>query len=228
MKLSKREIKEILNAFLLKIHVLPFISALRIVKKMEIDLGHFKSVLRWESIDEHGQPVPWLTYPAIEYIKSLDTSNMKVFEYGSGNSTLFWPERAKAVVAIEHDQSWFEQLKHKLSKSNNVTLKYIVGSNHYPTEINKYKYKFDLIIIDGLFRKKCAKQALDKLSDNGLIILDNSDRTPDICLLFRRRGLTQIDFTGFGPINPYIWTTSLFLSKNFSPIYKIRKHIRHY
>lgn len=148
---------------------------------------------------------------------------MKVFEYGSGNSTLYWSKKAKLVMAVEHDNSWFKTINYKLRKRINAALIYIKDLNEYVGQISKYKYKFDIIVIDGLFRKECAMAALDKLSDSGVIILDNSELNRDVCLYFRQHGLIQIDFFGFGPINPYSWCTSIFLSKNFRPVFNAKK-----
>src|SRR5688572_10403591 len=50
-----------------------------------------------------GQPIPWYTYPAIEFIRQLDFSQSTVFEYGSGNSTMFWAASAARVISVEED-----------------------------------------------------------------------------------------------------------------------------
>jgi hypothetical protein len=34
--------------------------------------------------------------------------------------------------------------------------------------------------------------------------------------MLREMNLAQIDFNGFGPINAYAWTTSLFLPRDFA------------
>lgn len=38
-------------------------------------------------------------------------SDARVFEYGSGNSTLWWQAHAGEVVSVEHDRPWFEHAK---------------------------------------------------------------------------------------------------------------------
>ena len=50
--------------------------------------GQFETMKKWSCLDREGRPIPWYTYPAIEYLASLDLSGMKVLEYGSGNSSL--------------------------------------------------------------------------------------------------------------------------------------------
>ena len=44
--------------------------------------GWFRSVREMVSIGRDGEPLPWITYPAIEFIGSRISSEMKVFEFG--------------------------------------------------------------------------------------------------------------------------------------------------
>src|SRR5688500_6442274 len=48
------------------------------------DYAHLSSVQRQAAVDAKCNPVPWYTYPAIEYLKQLDFKDSTVFEYGSG------------------------------------------------------------------------------------------------------------------------------------------------
>jgi hypothetical protein len=60
-----------------------------------------------------------------------------------------------------------------------------------------------------------------------MIILDNSDWYKETSKYLRDElDLIEVDFHGFGPINNYTWTTSIFLSRNFSfkPINNIQPH----
>ena len=55
--------------------------------------------------------------------------------------------------------------------------------------------------------------AAEYVSEDGIIVLDNSDRWQYNDLqdyLIHDAGFKRIDFHGLGPVNPYGWTTSLF------------------
>ena len=57
--------------------------------------------------------LPWLPFPAIEFIKSILVPNKsKVFEFGAGGSTLFFVKNAALVVSVEHSPAWFTDLSH--------------------------------------------------------------------------------------------------------------------
>lgn len=53
---------------------------------------------------------PWISYFAINYIERYLSSEMKVFEFGGGGSTLFFAKRVKKLVTVEHDSTWFKDL----------------------------------------------------------------------------------------------------------------------
>lgn len=57
-------------------------------------------------IDRDGNPIPWYTYPAIEYLSQFDVTDKDVFEFGCGNSSLFWADRARLVTSIEDNPDW--------------------------------------------------------------------------------------------------------------------------
>mgnify|MGYP000216046892 CR=1 FL=1 len=57
--------------------------------------------------DKDGTPIPWYTYPAIEYLSQFDYGGKRVFEYGCGYSSLFLAERAAKVISIEDNPEWF-------------------------------------------------------------------------------------------------------------------------
>ena len=67
--------------------------------------GWLKSWWRGRPVDAAGKPLPWLTYPAIDFISQFDFSDAIVFEWGSGfyiNSVL--PEEAaKRLRSIRVD-----------------------------------------------------------------------------------------------------------------------------
>lgn len=182
---------------------------------LERRYGHWRTAATGESVDADGSPLPWYTYPAIEYLRQFDVSNWDVFEFGSGNSTLFWAGRCRQVTAVEDDPEWHRALLAKIPP--NVTYLFETDVGRYPDAVTRPGRSFDCIIIDGSFRKECAQAALEKLKRGGLMILDNSDWFPNTAALLRNAGLLQVDFHGFGPINGYSWTTSLFLSRDFNP-----------
>ncbi|MEZ4943243.1 MAG: hypothetical protein R3D58_20375 [Saprospiraceae bacterium] len=55
--------------------------------------------------------LPWLNFPALDYLKKNLRPEFKVFEYGGGGSTLFFCKNVAKTFTVEHDPNWFEVLK---------------------------------------------------------------------------------------------------------------------
>ncbi|AWL11352.1 hypothetical protein HMF8227_00857 [Saliniradius amylolyticus] len=175
--------------------------------------GFKKSVEKGMAVDRDGQYIPLYTYPTIEYLRQFDLSKKVVFEFGGGASTLYWMERAEKVYTVENNAKWYEKLKAMVN--NNVELLYAAGEQ-FPKVIKSIGGRLDLIVVDGAgYRYDCARFAVECLSDNGVIILDNADWHPNTAKMLKNSGLLQVDMYGFKPTESHTSTTSLFLKRNF-------------
>lgn len=87
------------------------------IRGLHLLTSHYLSEEGWlrsyveQSCVNNDDPIPWYTYPAIHALADLVDKNTKVFEYGCGNSSLWWAKKAGAVVSVEHDREWFEQVR---------------------------------------------------------------------------------------------------------------------
>lgn len=180
---------------------------------LAVKYGQFNTIRRWECVDSMSDKIPWYTYPAIEYLDNIDFSDKIVFEYGSGNSSAYWARKAKFVRSAEHNKQWYEKVKSQLA--GNQTIELCEAENDYLGAINKIPEQFDVIVIDGVHREKCVMLVRDHLSDGGMVILDNADWYKETSRYLREKlDLLEVDFHGFGPINAYTWTTSIFFSRS--------------
>lgn len=188
-------------------------TARRMLSIINDGYGHWRSVDTREVIDADEEPIPWYTYPAIEYLAQLDFRSKEIFEWGAGNSSLYWAKVAKTVTSIEDDRYWYCQLEENARK--NLTLMLIEDKEHYVNAIDLANQKYDVIVVDGSYRYDCARIAPKYLRKGGLIILDNSDWLPKSAEVLRSTGLLQVDMSGFAPVARYTYTTSLFFHRDF-------------
>lgn len=65
---------------------------------------------------------PWITFAAIRFLERILTRRMRVFEYGSGGSTLFFSRRAGEVISVEHDPSWWENVLERIRSRDHVNV----------------------------------------------------------------------------------------------------------
>lgn len=174
--------------------------------KFSMDTGHFKSSVARKALDRHGNPLPWYTYPAIDFLSTIDFSDQKILEFGAGQSTLWWAKRAVSVFSVENDTRWFNEVKSKVSKAHNVDI-------HLCSNLQEFAQKplgrqFDVVIIDGGDRFLCAQTTMDVVANNGCVILDNSEgfwsdssrnESYPIIDLFKNMGYMRVDFYGYAP-----------------------------
>lgn len=181
-------------------------------------LGWFKSAAAKAPVDGRGRPVPWYTYPSLMWLDEVVQGNERVFEYGSGNSTIWWASRVAAVTAAEHDEEWGQRVSDGMPANVTLCVASCSGSSVEAVDGDGYvnaiegRGIFDVVIVDGVARVSCIRKAVEHLADGGLIVLDNSDRpqyAPAVDLLIQE-GFTHIPFHGLAPGNRRLGTTSVF------------------
>lgn len=176
--------------------------------------------------------VPWITFSALEFLEKYLKSDMKVFEFGGGGSTLFFAGKVAELVTVEHDPEWFAALADKLSDQEKVKWKgYLIqpepsaavgldpsDPNHYASEDENFlkssfqKYSsaidqfqdnyFDIVVVDGRSRPACMMHSLKKVKVGGLLLLDNADRPYYLKNVHRLLTDFKLVCEDFGPV-PY-------------------------
>lgn len=186
------------------------------------EFGFEKTFNNKESCDVNGDPIPWYSYPAIEFLRQINFKKGSVFEYGSGNSTFWWGKQAEKVTAVEHDVEWYEKFNGKWASNTTVLL--CKDADCYMSAPSGL---YDVIIIDGNWRDLCAIEALKHIKDDGMIILDDAQRVQSmeeyqkaLEMLRADPRFIQIDFYGFAPIVVYTKVTTVFISREKNMEYK--------
>ena len=205
-----------MNAFKKLIIILKDLSvALFLLKFMYrgylFDVGWIQSRKSGKSVDKDAKPLPWITYPFIKFIEGRLDKTMRIFEYGCGNSTLFYAKAVGHVISVEGDAKWFNYVQSLIPK--NVTLLLEKDDAlRYVKSISKFDPSFDIIIVDGRHRVNCIKESVNFLSERGVIVLDNSERPRyrDGIDFILKGGFKRIDFWGMAPLVPNYQCTSLF------------------
>ncbi|MEQ9549945.1 MAG: hypothetical protein RIM23_10040 [Coleofasciculus sp. G3-WIS-01] len=132
--------------------------------------------------EEKEKYLPWLPASSLPSFTSLLSQSKAYWEWGSGASTIFAAQHSTNIWSVEHDRKWFTITTDLLTSliflpsTNKVSLLYRPLSAGYPNAINEVNGTFDVILIDGRQRNECIRNAMQKISQNGTIILDNSNR----------------------------------------------------
>jgi hypothetical protein len=70
-------------------------------------------------------PKPWMASAAVRFFEKIKDKKGKVFEYGSGASTVFMAERFGEITSVEHEESWQKILKGELETHKISNVEYI-------------------------------------------------------------------------------------------------------
>ena len=180
-----------------------FATALLTPLRFSRTTGHWRSSIARSACSADGTPIPWYTYPAIDFLAQRDFRERHVLEFGGGNSTIWWSARAKSVLTVEQDEDRLAGLQAKVGA--NVRLHHLPGDpltrsiNPVKDLIERQSIRtFDVIVIDGHLRQELVEVAFEHLAPGGAIVFDNAegygffDETS-------WRDCRRIDFYGFAP-----------------------------
>ncbi len=210
------ELKKILKA-------IPFASSLLTINTLIINkksylrtTGYLNSFKKGYPCDSNGDFLPWMNYPVIAFLKERLSKDMNVFEYGSGFSTRFYASRVNHVTSLEYDSFWFEKVKDTLPSNASLMFQKTDIDGKYCRAIQQNNTKYEMIVIDGDDREHCMQQCLVSLSDNGVIILDDSQRNiySEGILLLEQKGFKRIHFEGLKPKGKIMDRTTVFYRDN--------------
>jgi len=168
----------------------------------------WRSIRKGRSMDPQGNPLPWYTFPAVDYLDGLDFSGKWVFEYGSGQSTLWWAERCKELTSVEHDRAFFNWM----NSHDKINARYIC-TECMQDYIQRLNTPQDIIVIDGVEREECAKRALQFLAPGGMIILDNSQVEYHAKAVLDASRLFTIHFWGWVCVHGGTQCTSIYFDR---------------
>lgn len=182
-----------------------------------VETGYMNSIKNLEPVNKEGDPIPWMNYSFIDFLEPRLNRSMKVFEYGSGYSTLYLSDKVHSIISIEFDKAWFEKMRDSLNEKENCNIVYRPDPENYKIAIKEYEVKlFDIIIVDGRDRKECVKYIIPHLSDAGIIILDDSWKTKfdEVFEYFQKNGFRELSFTGLKPGGMIVEQTTVFYRNN--------------
>ncbi|MFZ4862637.1 FkbM family methyltransferase [Sphingobacterium sp. Mn56C] len=162
-----------------------------------IQTGWLLSYKKKQALALDNSPIPWLTYSFLDFLDGRLKANMRLFEYGAGNSTLYFSKIVNFVRSIEHDKAWYEQVKASFAENVHISLLPLTNQVYEKAILAEEGY-FDIILIDGRNRVACIKNAIQKLSPQGVIILDDSERTKygEAFTFMHTEGFKQLPFSG--------------------------------
>lgn len=161
---------------------------------------------RLQNADTLHVQIPWMVFDAVDFLRGWLKPTMKVYEYGSGSSTLFFASMTEKIISVEHHEAWHYSVESFRRQNNIKNIEYHLfkptvaegalkpftdpdaysscfpeyqglSFQDYVQSIDRYPDAyFDLVVVDGRSRCSCIKHAMKKVKVNGILLVDNSDR----------------------------------------------------
>ncbi len=121
--------------------------------------------------------LPWIPYPAINYLARRIAPAARALEIGAGMSTFWLAARCADVFSIEANEDWFSFLQAEAARRglSNLRLEYRWQADHMCDFRAIPDHSLDLVFVDGGPRLACIQAALPKLKAGGLLYVDNTD-----------------------------------------------------
>ena len=131
--------------------------------------------------------LPWLTQGANEFLSTYIRPSDVGLEFGSGRSTLWFAARVSRLVSVEHDRDWHKRISASLADKafGHVDYRYLAGDVNDPVAMEGAVQEitsqfntghFDFVLIDGVYRDICTREALRIIRPGGILIVDNVNR----------------------------------------------------
>lgn len=186
------------------------------VKGYLTEIGWFKAFRSRSPVDQNGEAIPWVTYSFIDFISERIKKEHSVFEFGSGNSTIYYAKRALKVVSVEHDKDWFDRISSSTPINSEMIYSELKEGGEYSKMPASLGSKFDIIIVDGRDRVNCCYNSITALTENGVVVLDDSEREKYQAarVFFQKGGFRELSFSGISPGLFYRKSTSIFYKAN--------------
>jgi predicted O-methyltransferase YrrM len=146
--------------------------------------------------------IPWLAFEAVSYLHSVVGEGTKVFEFGGGGSTLWLLDRHAEVTTVEHDPQWAKHLAAEISNPG-----FRLFAPDCTTDFSEYvdvirgftDDYFDVVVVDGRERVRCAGAAMAKVAPGGLLIVDDMDRQRYQAVRVLLGSWPSTEFVGISP-----------------------------
>jgi hypothetical protein len=177
-----------------------------------IESGFIASTVNNKPIKRDGTPLPWMNYSIISFFEQRLSNDLSLFEYGSGNSTLFFSNLVGNVISVECDRKWYDYVVNTLPENANLILCDPFDSETYSKIIQQQGKKFDVVIVDAEDRENCLINAQQSLTDIGVMILDDSmgDKWNSVMIYLQEQGFKKLDFEGLKPGRTRNYRTTIF------------------
>lgn len=188
-------------------------------------MGWFTTLHSSGPVDGSGAELPCFTYPATYWLAGALRGSERVFEYGAGNSTLWFSRHVAEIASVESDKRCANRLESRLPANASVQYRACTGDelwagsdDEYVAALTGTTGSYDVVVVGGLARNSCVSAVIKSAGRDGLVVLNNADRPAyrPAADRLKAAGYQRLDFIGPAPGIVNFSCTSMFCI-DFSP-----------
>jgi len=171
-----------------------------------------KSIEQIRPVNAKGKPVPWMNYSFVEFLTKRLKPSFRVFEFGSGNSTVYFSEYVASIKSVEYDEKWFNIVQLNLPSNAELIFKEKDFDGNYCRTAIGMGQQFEMIIVDGRDRVNCLIQSIPALTSDGVLILDDSHEAKyqKAILVMENNGFKALTISGIKPYSSQVASSTIF------------------
>lgn len=221
----------------------------RTARRPRSPLAHLRTLLAVHNAEDLVTlDLPWWTYQAVDHVSGFLAGRgyqARVFEYGSGASTLWLARRCTSLDAVEHHGQWAERVRELVAATPGLrctpTLHVppvpavLAGTRArvpsgapsgqgldfatYVDVVHEVGGLFDLVTVDGRAREASLLVSLEHVAPDGLLLLDDAQRSRyrDVVRQAEAMGWFSLRTRGATPCQPVPRETVLLSRHPFRP-----------
>ena len=171
----------------------------------------------WDRFSGRYKYSPWIVPEAVSWLEREICENWRVFEFGSGWSTIWYAQHCKDIVSVESDEDWHQVVNRRVNELsvNNCVLR-LSNLGEFPSTIMEFPDDyFHLVVVDSSedsqnSRFDVLKASMSKVRPGGFILFDDSDRPKYSTLPDYLNGWKLRKFVGLKPRPLMAVETSIF------------------
>lgn len=145
------------------------------MKTIISDITNHKDFLKGKWTLEIGYP--WLSLGAIIALEGIVNKRLRVLEFGSGGSTIFWAKNCKNVKSFETNADWYQKVQQKVKRYRNVEIG-LANEKQILRAITKEPDKhYDIVLVNPNLKEArrtlLAEAAVPKVKPGGWLVINN-------------------------------------------------------
>jgi len=159
------------------------------MKLRKLDPPYLWRYLAQQAFHRAHPEAPLIVANAVILLDSWIRPGDRGLEWGSGRSTGWLAARLEGLIAVEHDQLWYDRVGEGLRRAGlatKVDYRLVAAPAEQMAEPVEHPYaavadaiadeSLDLVLVDGQMRLRCMQKAVAKVRPGGLLVLDGANR----------------------------------------------------